>query len=600
LILAILCIFIPFLSGFKTDENGITNANSFTGENQSMQLLNCNYGPVRDNPEDLDLLFGWPRQMTGEIPIWGRCPTVLNFDGNHDWELSLMTTDNRLYVFQHDGAFYPGFPLPPRQGDRPRPWENPRHIPVSAMGDISGNGLPDLVYITDLGFLHVVAEDRDEPDSFPLDLGRGLIAGIPALIDLNDDDVLEIVFNNRPTHPDSMAANAWMHIVNNTGNELQGWPVPYPRGSGSSPAVGNITGNNNVEIVVGNARHVDSPAQIWAWRTDGIRVPGFPTGSFQTIHGAPTLADLDGNGTLEIIIWAAAYEDDQAGIYAFNGDGSVVDGFPLSCPIGHPEGSPAVADINGDGDPEIVFGTYNPNGGMIYAWAASGELLDSFPVEFERPIVGSVLLADMSGDSIGDIIAVLAPSEGVAGEIAALDHNGEMIPEFPLSLRDHNDGAFAGTPTIWDIDRDHYLDIIAATTDRRVLIWRTQGRVTHDVWMTFKGDMNRSGMRPADNPNDVPLHTNPSAPKEFDVSVFPNPFNDAAIVQFHIEHTDFITIELIDHQGRLIKRLFEGDTEVGRFDLAIDAVVLNMAAGLYFCRWRSDKFNGAVRLLYMP
>lgn len=559
-------------------------------------------GPVRDNGnEEIGLLFGWPRRMIGQVSLWGRCPTVVDIDSNRDWEFSLLNTEGHLCVFQHDGAYFPGFPTVPHRGNRPATWVDSRHNSTSAAGVVSEDGQQEIVYITDIGYLHVIDENQDEHEPFPIDLGRGVKAGVPCLSDIDGNGDLEILFNTYPSHADSFESNAEIHVFNSIGQEIDGFPVEYPRGSTSSTVVGDITGDNSLDIIIGNSRYLDSPAQIWAWESNGSRIDGFPTGEFQTIRGAPTLADITGDGNLDIIFWAAESSGRSAGIFAYNGRGEIIENFPLECQIGHPEASPAIADITGDNSPEIVFGNFNLEGeSLIYSWSSDGSLLEGFPIEIENTIVGTILIADVSGDGVGEIIATLNSPGNIPGEIVAFNFEGTMAEGFPLSLDNFEAMSFIGTPSIWDIDNDGDMDIIAITTNHNVLLWDTPGQVTDDVWLTYKGDMQRTGVRPVDNPGSVNLTDPLLMPCEVEISTFPNPFNKSTFLHFNLPTAGFFKVSLLDIQGRLIESLFSGERQPGVFDLQINAAELNLSSGLYFCKWLNNSEQGVVRLLYLP
>ncbi|MBT3233108.1 MAG: hypothetical protein HN356_09860 [Calditrichaeota bacterium] len=569
----------------------------------SFSLMAITKGPVRDNPDDFSLQFGWPNELSGSEALWGQSITVMDFDGFGDWELAIMNTENRLHVFQHDAANYPGFPMRTHIGNRPRSWVNPRHNATTAAGDFSGNGLLDMVFATDIGYLHVVGEDEVEPDPFPLDLGLNFHSGVPLLTDLEGDGELEIILNTYSSDPDSSNTNALLHVIKRNGEELDNWPVAFPRGSGSSPVCGDIDNDGSPEIIIGNSRHLDDFAQIWAWEVDGSVVDGFPFGNFHTIAGSPSLADINGDGAVEILFWAAIADQNTAGVYAINGNGEILDGFPVECVPGHPEGNPVVADINGDGSPEIIFGTFNPqSGGSIHAWTATGDILDSFPIQLDNSVVGSALLADMSGDGVTDIVAALTPLEGNNGLIAAWDSNGNVLDGFPISLQEYGGGVISATPTIWDIDEDGDLDMLAVTTDRRIFIWDTPGQLTMDVWLTYKADMSRTGLRPADNPVSAPfIEDKAFVPSSGEVQAFPNPFNSSARIVFKASPLDYERLELVDLAGRLIAKLQGKEIEPGKFEAIVDSKELGLTAGIYFCRIVSKKNNFPVtRLLYMP
>ncbi|MFH0766174.1 MAG: T9SS type A sorting domain-containing protein [Calditrichota bacterium] len=555
----------------------------------------------RDQPDEIGLQFGWPRILSGDLPLSGRAISILDIDFNRDYEISILSQEGQLYVFQHDGANFPGFPLRPYFGNRPESWDNPAHRATSAVGDVDGTGSDDLVYMTDIGYLHVVTEDGIEPRPYPLDLGRGLNAGVPAVAELDGIRGVEIVLNTYYRNPDSVAVPARLHILRNTGEELEGWPVPYPRGSASSPVVGDIDGDGVYEFVIANARRLQEPAQIGAWRLDGTRVEGFPVGRFETINQSPALVDLDGDGALEIVFWAALMDSAKAGVFAFKGDGRIVDNYPLDCSIGHPEGGIAAADINDDRAPEIVFGGLTAGGGScIYAWTAAGEILDGFPIDIERPVLGSVILADMSGDRISDIIASLAPLRGSPGQIAAWDYQAGMIDDFPLDLAVWGGSSLATPPSVRDVDRDGDLDLLAVTTDRRVLVWDTRGLSSHDVWLTEKGGMARTGMRPADNPDAVP-ETN-YAPEHIALTalVYPNPFNTTVLVSIPFVGAPDLKARLLDVTGRLINSFSVHSGPRPGFEFSLSAEDLGLSAGIYILQWSSGSQKGALKLVFNP
>ncbi len=578
----------------------LTCPDAVASNNPGIIEIGAPAGPVRDLPAELDVIFGWPRAMIGDAPLWARCPTVADFDGNNDWEIVLLTTEGMIYVYQNDGAHFPGFPMEPH--NRPFPWENPRHNSTIATGDVLQDGCSDIVYISDIGYLHLLSyvNDNLEPEPFPLNLGQQIDSGIPALSDVDGDGSLEIVFNVWSNDPDSVNAGAFLHVITAAGDELNGWPVAYPRGSSSSPAVGNIDSDDGVELVIGSARYLDSPAQIHAFYEDGRRVVGFPTGNFQTIHSTTTLVDIDGEAGLEIIFWAADL-DGNSGLYALKGDGSILDGFPVECPTGHPEGNVIAADITGDDVPEIIFGTFNPqDGGRIYAWSDHGILLDGFPIQLDRSVIGSVIAGDVDGNHLPDIVACLTPSVDQPGMIVAYDYNAEMVDGFPIDLADYNGGAFAGTPTLWDIDKDRDMDLIAVTTDRRVFIWDTPGRPADNAWLSFKGNMRRDGRYVRRDPNSVPDERVVPIPEELELSAYPNPFNSAVRISVSLDRAQNGALLLTDSQGRLVTEVFNGVLNAGQSTFAVDFSDFNSPAGVYFLQFQGEDRAKSIKLLFVP
>jgi hypothetical protein len=107
-----------------------------------------------------------------------------------------------------------------------------------------------------------------------------------------------------------------------------------------------------------------------AWDPLGNVLPGF---SDVTLGGAateasPAVADLDGDGTLEILIGA---EDRR--LYAFHSDGTPVSGFPIE--IGaEARSTPAVWDLDHDGATDIVMAGWDS---AVHAWRYPGTFIPS-------------------------------------------------------------------------------------------------------------------------------------------------------------------------------------------------------------------------------
>ena len=87
---------------------------------------------------------------------------------------------------------------------------------------------------------------------------------------------------------------------------------------------------------------------------------GWPIDVGGKINVTPAISDLDGDGQLEVV--AAT---DNGMIAAFNLDGSVLQNFPII--IGNSFiGSPAIVDVDSDNDLEIYIGTTASLVGLDY------------------------------------------------------------------------------------------------------------------------------------------------------------------------------------------------------------------------------------------
>src|SRR6185369_13215437 len=131
-------------------------------------------------------------------------------------------------------------------------------------------------------------------------------------------------------------------------------------------------------------------------------------------------ADIDGNGTKEIII---GYNKQ---VRIIDHTGAQLPGWPQNI---DPDNigaliqiSPAVADLDGDGSPEIVA---ENDHGKLFVWSANGTLWPGWPKTFPG-ISTSIAIDDLNGDGQKEII--ITPS----GSTRVLDKNGVTWPGWPV------------------------------------------------------------------------------------------------------------------------------------------------------------------------
>lgn len=205
----------------------------------------------------------------------------------------------------------------------------------------------------------------------------------------------------------------------------------------------------------------------WSYRTDD-----------NASSADPVLVDLDGDGRVEIVKSVDNYNHDDAhdAIYAFKTDGTVfwkTEGFSG-------EQSPNVADLNGDGSPEIVGMTF---GGEVYCLDARGKVKwrrDLRPETDDRSHAMNMapILCDVNGDGQLEIVALTGskyfdpanPGTNTAnGIIFVLDAKGAILDKLDV-----------GAPRCWDIgfacnvDDDPHLELVLAGCGHLDVI-RTRG-----------------------------------------------------------------------------------------------------------------------------
>ncbi len=260
-------------------------------------------------------------------------PAVGNFDA--DAQLEIVTNfgaATKVAVYNINGSMVKGFPkaIPVRHVNR---------SPV--VGDVDANGYDDIVVVgsadweSGRGGLFVIKRNATVIGA-PTELrGLGTLPGAissPSLGDMDGDGDLEIcVFSYEDENRGSV------YLFHHNGQLVDGWPQS-PR-NGEEPVVnwitsgcvlGDVNGDGQPDVVInGMGFDFDTVSNgdltasggIFAWHSDGSRIDLNPLSDVYSIYmeeeapfaewrkSAPVLADVDGDGLLEI---AAASNDDWA------------------------------------------------------------------------------------------------------------------------------------------------------------------------------------------------------------------------------------------------------------------------------------------------
>jgi hypothetical protein len=173
----------------------------------------------------------------------------------------------------------------------------------------------------------------------------------------------------------------------------------------ASVAVGDVEGNGQQKVVAGfpDGRVVLLNSSLGVENGAWPRVVGDGTGrQAEPVHSAPTLADLSGNGHLQII---ATSENGTVNVW--NADGTSYPGWPqTSHPIASnfPPGffsTVAVGDLRGDGGKELVAGSWDHT---LYAWNTNGSILGGFPKNLWDTVWDTPTLADLEHIGHMDIL----------------------------------------------------------------------------------------------------------------------------------------------------------------------------------------------------
>ena len=154
----------------------------------------------------------------------------------------------------------------------------------------------------------------------------------------------------------------------------------------------------------------------------GNSKPGFPFDMSDQIWGSPAVADIDYDGDIEIVVCSKNKK-----IYALNADGSEQFEYNTGQFL---IGTPALGNIDNDDDLEIVIGGYSLSN-KLYVINPDGSDVDGFPLELGEKMKAGVALADFNGNEKLDIVV------GTNDEnIYLIYDSAEISPGFPVNLND--------------------------------------------------------------------------------------------------------------------------------------------------------------------
>lgn len=396
------------------------------------------------------------------------------------------------------------------------------HFGSPILANVTGNSNLEIIAVTNKGY--VVAIDAngsklwqtDIAQHFNMSPGTHEIHARPAAADLDGDGKAEIVVGAGTMRP-TVCTQGGVIVLDNNGKVKSGWPflsaddgVP-PVGCRdtifSSPALGDLDNDGDLEIVVAGF-----DKRIYAFHHDGTLMNNFPPDSALSARfpnwpdlkgkladntwASPALADVDGNGYLDIVIstgegnFDGRYEGDSGGwtcpyelppgwapgycggsLYVVDRFGNSLPGFPQYV-LEAINSSPAVADVTGDGKPEIFVGTgdfyYNnspdhpTHGFRLFAFDHQGNDLSGW--KDGKQVGGTVTVSPSIGDIAGDDkpeIVVIASDR----KVYAWHVDGSLVSGFPMVPRDlwnQNSGNY-NTPmgiVLADYDGDDKMEIM--------------------------------------------------------------------------------------------------------------------------------------------
>lgn len=166
-----------------------------------------------------------------------------------------------------------------------------------------------------------------------------------------------------------------------------------------------------------------------------------------------------------------------------------------------PDGIPAPTTVNivGDPRPEIIAPI---NDGYVYAIGPDGERLWRFDYANGAPdtFASEVVVADLNKDGSPELVFGTYSLQPNAGRIVVLAATGELLYDITLTNQGTNGNGIGvpAAPTLADLDGDGTLEILVTTFDHGLDVYTVPGSGTGCVlWPTGRGNLLRNGMGPS-------------------------------------------------------------------------------------------------------
>lgn len=191
---------------------------------------------------------GWPKAFSaGQGAAFVASPVVADFDADGEGEILAQSENDSLYCWNGDGTRVSGFPVHIISNTVNLDLQCPSPAVAEMQG--SGNGY------------HIVTVETE-------------------------------------THQ-----AVRVHVLDATGQSMSGWPKDLPTSTEASPVVADITGDGQLDVLIGTGGASTSALDfIYAWTADGQLIPGFPIKVGGPVRATPTVCDFNGDGLTNLVL----------------------------------------------------------------------------------------------------------------------------------------------------------------------------------------------------------------------------------------------------------------------------------------------------------
>ncbi len=375
-------------------------------------------------------------------------PAVYDFDHDGRLEIVIGSFEGFCYLLDDSLRDLPNWPQRIAGGAFSSP----------ALWDVDGDHQPEIFIGGNDGRLHGWQRDGKYVAGFPIDLGYRVWSS-PVII---ADSLLAI------------GGHEQMFVCDRRGQPAPGWPQRMQGWAMATPAW-----HEDLLVITTLTPGEASRGYVYAWHLSGAPYPGFPIRLPMDAPASPSLADLNGDGRVEIIAG-----DEGGFLHVLQREGSELPPFPRLVGKGI-HANPVIADLDQDGTFDLIFATTD---GAVHAWSATGDCLLGWPVRLGYEMNSSPAVVALAGGGFGVIIG------GGDHLLHGFAADGRPLSGFPVAC-----GAeMHASPLVADLDGNGRREIIAGAHNGIHLLqdWLPAGSAVlqSQEWPMFRRNVQRSGL----------------------------------------------------------------------------------------------------------
>ena len=228
----------------------------------------------------------------------------------------------------------------------------------------------------------------------------------------------------------------------------------------------------------------EEPRSLWAAESFPAAAGVTPADAQrrETRGVAVDAADLDANGSADLVSFAFQRSGNSTSGYVVvqrtDGFGGVETGTAYLVPLSTDVGDLALADVDGDGDIDVVVATGNVLTIVTLLNDGTGHLSTQLTTPTAEALTRTITLGDVDGDGIADLVGLSGPARGARVYLGNGD--GSFRPDATLSQSSPINVALI------DADGDGTLEILVTSQESIPQLWRRAGNGT---WAVVEGAM---------------------------------------------------------------------------------------------------------------